>query len=115
MAGINKVILVGRLGADPSIRYTTDGDAICSFRIATSESWTDKKSGEKRERTEWHRIITWDKIAENCNKYLLKGRQVFVEGRIQTYSWVKNGQTHYITEIRAINVEFLGPKKPAED
>ena len=90
MAGMNKVILIGNLGKDPEIRYTPSGTAVANFSIATSESWTDKESGEKRERTEWHRIVAWGKLAEICGEYLHKGKQVYVEGRIQTRDWEDN-------------------------
>ena len=87
MAGVNKVILIGRLGSDPEVRYTPSGDAVANFSIATSEEWKDKNSGEKRERTEWHRIVAWRRLGEICGEYLSKGRQVYVEGRIQTNAW----------------------------
>jgi len=105
---VNKVILVGRLGQNPEVRYTPSGAAVANFSIATSESWVDK-SGQKQERTEWHRIVVWGKTAENCNQYLAKGRQVYVEGRLQTRQWQdKDGQTKYTTEIQAQTVQFLG-------
>jgi single-strand DNA-binding protein len=108
MAGINKVILVGNLGKDPEIRHTPNGQAVANFSIATSESWTDK-NGQKQERTEWHRIVVWGKLAELCGKYLSKGRQCFVEGKLQTRSWDdKDGQKKYTTEIIASTVQFLG-------
>lgn len=107
MAGINKVIIVGRLGKDPEIRYNQQGNAICNFSVATSESWTDKQ-GQKQEQTEWHRIVVFNKQAENCEKYLSKGRQVYVEGRLKTNSYDKDGQTHYSTDIVANTVQFLG-------
>ena len=110
MAGINKVILVGRLGNDPELRYTADGTAVTNFRIATSDEWTDKVTNEKKERTEWHRIVTWRKLAELCSEYLTKGRQVYVEGKLQTRSWDKDGITRYSTEIVASDVQFLGPR-----
>ncbi len=105
---VNKVILVGRLGKNPEVRYTPSGAAVANFNIATNESWVDK-SGQKQERTEWHRIVVWGKTAENCNQYLSKGRQVYVEGRLQTRQWQdKDGQTKYTTEVQAQSVEFLG-------
>jgi len=110
MAGINKVILVGRLGNDPELRYTADGTAVTNFRIATSDEWTDKTTNEKKERTEWHRIVTWRKLAELCSEYLTKGRQVYVEGKLQTRSWEKDGIIRYSTEIVASEVQFLGPR-----
>src|SRR6476620_6234294 len=106
--GVNKVILVGHLGADPDMRYTPSGQGVCEMRIATSESWNDK-NGQRQERTEWHRIVVWGKRAEGCSKYLSKGRQIYVEGRIQTRSYDdKDGNKRYITEIIAADVQFLG-------
>jgi single-strand DNA-binding protein len=108
MAGINKVILVGRLGQDPEMRYMPDGTAVANFSLATSDEWKDKQSGEKKDRTEWHRIVAWRGLGELCGKYLSKGRQVYVEGKLQTRSWEKDGVTRYTTEIVASTVEFLG-------
>ena len=109
MAGINKAILVGRLGSDPEVRYTPSGVAVANFNIATSEEWKDKDTGEKKERTEWHRIVAWSKLGEICGEYLSKGRQVYVEGRIQTRSWEdRDGNKRYTTEIVASDVKFLG-------
>jgi len=109
MSGINKAILVGRLGSDPEVRYTPSGVAVANFNIATSEEWKDKDSGEKKERTEWHRIVAWSKLGEICGEYLSKGRQVYVEGRIQTRSWEdRDGNKRYTTEIIASDVQFLG-------
>jgi single-strand DNA-binding protein len=106
--GVNKVILVGNLGADPELRYTPGGAAVCELRLATNESWTDK-NGQRQERTEWHRIVVWGKRAEVVSKYLSKGRQVYVEGRIRTRSWEdKEGNKRYTTEIIANDVQFLG-------
>ena len=106
---VNKVILMGRLGQDPELKYTPSGAAVCNFSLATSETWNDKNSGQKQERTEWHRIVVWGKLAELCNQYLAKGRQAFVEGRLQTRSWDdKNGQKRYTTEINATTVQFIG-------
>jgi len=111
MAGINKVILIGRLGNDPEIRYTPSGAAVANFSIATSEEWKDKDSGEKKERTEWHRIVAWRKLGEICGEYLSKGKQVYVEGRLQTRSWDdKDGNKRYTTEIVASDVQFLGSR-----
>jgi single-strand DNA-binding protein len=108
MAGsVNKVILVGNLGADPDLRYTSSGSPVCELRLATNESWTDKQ-GQRQERTEWHRVIVWGKTGENCSKYLSKGRQVYLEGRLQTRSWDdKDGNKRYTTEIVANDVQFL--------
>ena len=107
--GINKVILIGNLGKDPEVRFTPGGQAVANFNIATSESWTDKNTGQKQERTEWHRIVVWGKLAELCGEYLKKGRQCYVEGRLQTREWVnKEGQKQYTTEVVANQVTFLG-------
>jgi single-strand DNA-binding protein len=111
MAGVNKVILVGRLGKDPEMRYTADGTAVANFTIATSDTWTDKSSGEKKEKTEWHRIVAFRKLGEICGEYLSKGREVYVEGSLQTRSWEKDGVTRYTTEIVASDVQFLGARQ----
>jgi single-strand DNA-binding protein len=106
---VNKVILVGRLGQDPELKYTQAGTAVCNFSLATSESWTDKNSGQKKERTEWHRVVVWGKLAELCNQYLGKGKQAFVEGKLTTRSLEdQNGQKRYTTEIESQTVQFLG-------
>ena len=109
MAGVNKAILIGNLGRDPELRYTQNGQAVVNFTLATSETWNDKASGEKVERTEWHRIVVWGKTGELCAQYLTKGRSVYVEGRIQTREWEdKEGQKRRTTEINAQSVKFLG-------
>lgn len=111
--GVNKVILIGNLGADPEVRFTPGGQAVANFRIATSESWTDK-GGQKQERTEWHRIVVWGKLAELCGEYLAKGRQCYVEGRLQTREWNdKEGKKNYTTEVVANQVTFLGGRDGA--
>ncbi|MBW1971791.1 MAG: single-stranded DNA-binding protein [Spirochaetes bacterium] len=108
MAGINKAILIGYLGADPEIRYTGSGMAVANFRIATTENWTNK-NGERETRTEWHRIVAFGKLAEICGEYLHKGKQVYVEGRIQNRTWEdKDGNKRYITEIVATTLKMLG-------
>ena len=105
---VNKVILIGRLGQNPEVRYTPSGAAVANFSVATNESWSDK-SGQKQERTEWHKVVVWGKLAELCNQYLAKGRQVYLEGRLQTREWKdKEGQTKYTTEVQAQSVQFLG-------
>lgn len=105
---VNKVILVGRLGGNPDIRHTPNGQSVANFNIATNESWSDK-NGQKQERTEWHRIVVWGKLAQLCGEYLAKGRQVYVEGRLQTRQWQdKEGQTKYTTEVIANTIQFLG-------
>ena len=109
MAGINKAILIGRLGSDPEVRYTPSGVAVANFSIATSEEWKDRDTGEKKERTEWHRIVAWRRLGEICGEYLSKGRQVYIEGRIQTRDWEdRDGNKRYTTEIVATDVQFLG-------
>jgi len=109
MASINKVFLIGNLGADPEVRYTQGGGAVCNFRMATTEVWNSKQSGERQERTEWHRIVVWGKQGEHCGEYLKKGRPCHVEGRIQTREWEdRDGNKRYTTEIVADRVTFLG-------
>ena len=104
---LNKVMLIGRLGSDPQLRYTQGGQAVANFNIATNERWTDK-SGQQQERTEWHKIVVWGRQGENCEKYLSKGRNVFIEGRMQTREWEdKEGGKRKTTEIVAQNVQFL--------
>ncbi|MAI26208.1 MAG: single-stranded DNA-binding protein [Myxococcota bacterium] len=108
MAGVNKVILLGNLGRDPELRYTQSGQAVANFTLATSENWNDK-SGERVEKTEWHRVVVWGKVAELCSQYLSKGRSVYLEGRIQTREWEdKEGQKRFTTEVNAQTVQFLG-------
>ncbi len=105
---VNKVILLGRLGQNPEVRHTPSGASVANFSLATNESWMDK-NGQKQERTEWHRIVVWGKLADLCGQYLTKGRQAYVEGRLQTRQWQdKDGQTKYTTEIQAQTVQFLG-------
>lgn len=109
MAGINKVILLGNLGRDPEIKHLPSGVAVCTFSIATSETYTDKQSGEKRTNTEWHNIVLWRKLAETAEKYLHKGSQVYIEGKIRTRSWDdESGQKRYATEIVGDVMQLLG-------
>lgn len=109
MASVNKVILVGNLGADPETRFMPNGDAVANVRLATTESWKDKQSGEKREITEWHRVVFYRKLAEIVGQYLKKGSAVYVEGRIRTRKWQdKEGQERYTTEIEANEMQMLG-------
>lgn len=110
MASLNKVLLIGNLGADPETRYTTGGDAVTNIRLATTESWTDKASGEKRENTEWHRVVFYRRLAEVAGEYLKKGSQVYIEGRIKTRKWQDKdtGQDRYTTEIEATEMKMLG-------
>ena len=106
---INKVILVGRLGRDPELKYTASGTPFCRFSMATDDSWTDKGSGERTERTEWHNIVVWDKLAEICNNYLTKGKMVYIEGSLQTREWDdQEGNKRKTTEIRARDMMMLG-------
>jgi len=108
MSGVNKVILVGNLGAAPELRYTASGQAVANFRLATTERWVNK-SGERTENTEWHRVVAWGKLAETCGQYLQKGKQVYVEGKIRTRQWQdQSGQKRYTTEIVANNLVMLG-------
>lgn len=108
-ASVNKVILIGNLGAKPELKYLPSGQAVCEMRIATNESFTDKNQ-QKQERTEWHRVVVWGKQGENCAQYLDKGRACYVEGRLQTRSWddKNSGEKRYMTEIVANTVQFLG-------
>ena len=107
--GVNKVILVGNLGADPETRYAASGGAVTNLRLATSDSWTDRQTNERRERTEWHRVVMFGKLAEISEQYLRKGRQVYIEGYIQTRKWQgQDGQDRYTTEIVARDMQMLG-------
>jgi single-strand DNA-binding protein len=107
MGSVNKVILVGNLGADPELKYTPSNRALCNLRIATTEVYKDK-SGQRQEKTEWHRVTVWGDSAQNCAKYLAKGRSVYIEGRLQTRTYDKDGQKHYATDVVADRVVFLG-------
>jgi single-strand DNA-binding protein len=110
--GINKVILIGNLGADPELKYTANGTAICKFRLATNEVFKDRE-GQQQERTEWHRVVAWSRLAEICGQYLSKGRQVYVEGSLRTNKWEgQDGQPRYTTEIMAREVQFLSTGGP---
>lgn len=112
MASVNKVILVGNLGADPETRYTASGDAICNIRLATTDTWKDRQSGERREATEWHRVVFYRKLAEIAGQYLKKGSQVYIEGRLKTRKWQdKDGQDRYTTEIEATEMTMLGSRQ----
>jgi single-strand DNA-binding protein len=121
--GVNKVIIIGNLGQDPDTRYVPSGNAVTIFSVAVTEQWTDKQTGEAKERTEWVNVEAWGKLAELCSEYLTKGKQVFVEGKLQTDSWddKESGQKKYRTKVRADQVQFLGqgggqgnaPSRPA--
>lgn len=110
MASLNKVMLIGNLGKDPELRYTASGQAVTSFSLATSEKFKDKTSGEWVERTEWHKVTLWAKLAELAGEYLAKGKTVYIEGRLQTRKYDKDGVTHYTTEIVGDKMEFLSSK-----
>lgn len=111
MASLNKVILIGNLGADPETRYSASGDAICNIRLATTEKWKDKNSGEQREATEWHRVVLYRRPAEVADQYLRKGSQVYIEGKLVTRKWQdKDGQDRYTTEIQATDMKMLGSR-----
>ncbi|HEY8355389.1 MAG TPA: single-stranded DNA-binding protein [Methylophilaceae bacterium] len=107
MASLNKVMLIGNLGRDPDVRYMPNGDAVCNFSIATTDTWKDK-NGQRQERTEWHNIVMYRRLAEVAGEYLSKGRSVYIEGRIQTRKWEKDGQERYTTEIIADQMQMLG-------
>jgi single-strand DNA-binding protein len=108
MLGVNKVILVGNLGADPEVRYSSTGTAVTNFRLATSENWTNKEGG-KETRTDWHRVVAFGKLGEICAEYMRKGKQVYIEGKLRTRSWDdKEGNKRWITEVVASNVVLLG-------
>jgi single-strand DNA-binding protein len=109
MASVNKVILIGNLGADPEQRAFPNGDAVCNLRLATTESWKDKSTGEARESTEWHRVVLYRRLAEIAGQYLKKGSQVYIEGRLRTRKWLdKDGQERYTTEVEAGEMKMLG-------
>jgi single-strand DNA-binding protein len=115
MAGINKVILIGNLGKDPELRYTPGGQAVASFSLATSEKWRDK-DGVMQDKTEWHNIVVWGRQAEVAKEYLAKGKQVYIEGRIQTRSWEdKEGNKRYTTEIVGQRMQFLGTRDSGKE
>jgi len=109
--GLNKVMIIGNLGSDPEMRYTPAGRPVTSFSVATSRSWVTSE-GERREATEWFRVVAWGNLAEICNKYLSKGSRVYVEGRLQTRSWVNQGQKHYRIEVVANEMVLLDPREP---
>lgn len=116
MAGINKVIIVGHLGNDPEMRSMPNGEAVANISVATSEAWTDKNTGERREVTEWHRIVFYRKLSEICGQYLKKGAQVYIEGRLRTRKWQdQNGQDRYTTEIQGDVMQMLGTRPQGAD
>jgi single-strand DNA-binding protein len=113
VSSVNRAILVGNLGRDVEVKYTPSGAAVASLNVATTDKWTTK-DGEKKEQTEWHRVVLWGKSAETLQPYLTKGKQVYVEGRLQTRQWEKDGQKHYTTEIKADRVTLLGGMRDRE-
>ncbi|SVE28524.1 uncharacterized protein METZ01_LOCUS481378 [marine metagenome] len=113
-SGINKVILVGNLGQDPDVKYTAGGAAVTTLSLATSESWKDKDTGNDQERTEWHRVVLWRRLAEIAGEFLKKGSKIYVEGQLQTRKWEQEGQTRYTTEIVAREIQFLDSKGSRE-
>jgi single-strand DNA-binding protein len=109
MGSVNKVIIVGNLGKDAEVRYTTGGSAVATISVATTEVWNDRSSGERQEKTEWHRVVIWGKTAENLKDYLTKGKQIYVEGKLQTRKWQdRDGNDKYTTEIRSDRIVLLG-------
>jgi single-strand DNA-binding protein len=108
---VNKVTIIGNLGKDPETRYTQNGSAVTTFSVATTERWKDKNTGEMKEQTEWHRVVAWGKLAEICGEYLSKGRQVYIDGKLQTRQWEKDGVTRYTTEIVAKYMKMLGRRE----
>lgn len=115
MRGVNRVTILGRVGQDPEIRYTAGGDAICNFSLATSEQWKDKHTGEKKEKTEWHKCTAFKRLAEICGEYMQKGAAVYVEGRLQTDKYQKDGQDHYSTKIIIETVQLLDGGKDKKE
>jgi len=114
--GVNKVILIGNVGSDPELKYTNNGAGVSNFSVATNESWMDKNTNERQERTEWHRIVAWGRLAEICNQYLRKGSKVYIEGRLQTRSWEdQNGQKRYTTEIVVAEMQMLDSREDGAD
>ncbi len=112
--GVNKVILVGRVGKDPEVRYTQGGAAVANFSMATSEQWNDKQTGEKVERTEWHNIVAWNRLGEIVGEYVTKGAHLYVEGKLQTDEFEKEGQKHYRTKVIALSLQMLDSRRSQE-
>ncbi len=111
MASVNKVIIVGNLGKDPEVRYMPNGEAVANITVATTDTWKDKTTGEKREATEWHRVVFYRKLAEIAGQYLKKGSQIYIEGALKTRKWEKDGHTNYTTEIVADSMQMLGRRE----
>lgn len=115
MDGVNKAIVLGRLGKDPELKYTPSGVAVANFSVATSESWKDKETGEKRENTQWHRLVAWRRLGEVCGEFLKKGSLVFIEGKMETRSWEdQDGNKRWTTEVIAQKMQMLGGKRDQE-
>lgn len=114
MSGVNKVIIVGRLGKDPEVRHLENGASVANFSVATSEVYKDRNTGERKEQTEWHNVVLWRGLAEVAEKYLTKGDMVYIEGKLRTRSWEKDGVTRYTTEIVGDNMTMLSPKGSSE-
>lgn len=110
MASLNKVMLIGNLGRDPEVSYTPSGMAVAKFSVATTDFWMDKATGERKDKTEWHRVVAFAKLAETCGRYLTKGKSIYLEGRLQTTSYEKDGSTRYSTDIVANTIQFLGAR-----
>ena len=116
MASVNKVVLIGNLGRDPEVRYSPDGAAVCNVTLATSSQWKDKNTGERREETEWHRVVFYNRLAEIAGEYLRKGRSIYVEGRLKTRKWQgQDGQDRYTTEIVADQMQMLGGRDGGDE
>ena len=114
--GVNRVILVGRIGQDPEVRYTNNQSAVVTLSLATSESWKDKNTGEREERTEWHRVVCFNKLAEIAGQYVKKGSQIYIEGSLKTRKWADNqGQDRYTTEVMASNLQMLDSRQQSQD
>ena len=116
MASLNKIQLIGNLGAEPETRHTAAGDAVCNIRLATTDTWRDKASGEQREATEWHRVVFYRRLAEIAGQYLKKGSQVYIEGKVKTRKWQnKDGQDQYTTEVEATEMKLLGKREAGDN
>lgn len=113
-ASVNKVTIIGNLGRDPELRHMPNGTAVCAVSIATSRNWKDKTSGERQEETEWHRVVFFDRLAEVAGEYLKKGSSIYIEGRLKTRKWEKDGVDHYATEIIVTELTMLGDRRPAD-
>lgn len=114
MASLNKVTIIGNLGKDPEVRYMPSGEAICNFSVACNEQWKKKDTGEKQEHTEWFRVTVFGKLAEVCSKYLTKGKQVYIEGKLRTRSYEKDGETKYATDLICSEMKMLGVKSDSD-